>query len=169
MQRSLATTTFVLALSAAALCAYRDPARLPTVDLFAADLAVPNAETAGRSSFHFPADIRALDGRRVRIRGEMYPPDKECGLNAFVLIPESQRGEFIFSHAPPLHLCIPVFLPVGHECDYRRRPFEIKATFRLQPAWWQGKLQNLYELHDAIVSPSSYHPGYRSAMMLGGC
>ncbi len=57
---------------------------------------------------HFPDWLKALDGRRIRVRGFMYPPYEETGIQMFLLARDNQIC--CFGRNPKIYDIIPVTL-----------------------------------------------------------
>jgi hypothetical protein len=77
-----------------------------------------------------PQSIRALEGKRIRIRGYMYPPFEETGITEFMLCGETKsKGcswlaglEYV-----PIHYLIDVFLQNGLSVEYGQKPFIVRG------------------------------------------
>lgn len=72
-------------------------------------------------------DIRALDGRRIQIRGYMLPSFLESGLTEFTLVRDNM--ECCFGPGAALYDCIRVTMEEGRTCDYSIRPVTVEGTF----------------------------------------
>ena len=98
-----------------------------------------------------PEWMKALDGQRVRIRGFMYPPFQETGIEAFALARDNQIC--CFGKNPKIYDLFPVFLRKGHTTDYiLNRPFDVVGVFHIDPIVDEdGKPEQLYLIDDAIV------------------
>ncbi len=99
---------------------------------------------------HFPDWLKALDGKKVRMRGFMYPSFKDKGLKGFVFTRDT--GVCCFGPDPYIFLRAEVKLADGERTDYiHMRPFDIEGTFRIDPLGDEGELLQLYRIEDAKV------------------
>ncbi len=99
---------------------------------------------------YFPEWLKSLNGRRIRIRGFMYPPELETGLTGFLLARDNQIC--CFGRNPKPYDIIPVRLREGATTNYiANRPFDVVGVFHLDLAELDGKVFQLYRLDDAIV------------------
>ncbi len=97
-----------------------------------------------------PEWFKSLDGKRIRIRGIMFPPFEETGLTKFGLARDEQACCF-GPNAKVYHL-IDVSLRDGHETDYNPgQYFDVVGVFHLNPESQGDKVFSLYEIDDAIV------------------
>lgn len=94
-----------------------------------------------------PDWLKALDGKRVRIRGFMIPPFSETNVRAFTLARDTELC--CFGRNPLPYDLIDVFLRKGAETDYiDLRPFDVVGTFHIGDEIEPGYL---YSIDDAIV------------------
>lgn len=95
-----------------------------------------------------PKWLSALDGKRVRLRGFMYPPFQDTDLEAFILARDNQIC--CFGRDPKVYDLVRVLMRDGVTTDYiESRPFDVVGTFRIgDDASIPGKL---YTLDDSIV------------------
>lgn len=99
---------------------------------------------------HFPDWLRELDGEKVRIRGFMYPPFRETGIDFFVLARDNQIC--CFGRNPKVYDLINVEMKDGVTTDYiLNRPFDVVGTFHIRPETDGDEIFGLYELTDAVV------------------
>lgn len=97
-----------------------------------------------------PKWLKDLDGKRVRVRGFMYPPFEETNLPFFVLARDNQIC--CFGRNPKIYDLVEVFMRKGVTTDYiQNRPFDVVGIFRINPAAEEGLLYQLYQLEDATV------------------
>lgn len=97
-----------------------------------------------------PDWLRALDGKRVRVRGFMYPPFEETGLRGFVLARDNQIC--CFGRNPKVYDLVEVTMRKGVTANYiQNRPFDVVGIFRIEPDLLDDELFGLYKLEDAIV------------------
>lgn len=99
---------------------------------------------------HFPGWMTALDGEKVRIRGFMYPPFRETGIDFFVLARDNQIC--CFGRNPKVYDLINVEMRDGVTTNYiLNRPFDVVGTFHIRPETDGEEIFGLYELTDAVV------------------
>ena len=96
-----------------------------------------------------PKWLRDLDGKRVRIRGFMYPPFEETGIERFVLARDNQIC--CFGRNPKVYDLIDVQMRPGVSTHYiQNRPFDVTGVFHIAPVADPDLLQ-LYSIDDAQV------------------
>jgi hypothetical protein len=99
---------------------------------------------------YMPAWLKSLDGRRVRIRGFMYPTFQQTGVHAFGLARDNQIC--CFGRNPKIYDVFDVVLREGTTTNYiPNRPFDVVGVFHIRPEAEDGKLYRLYEMDDAAV------------------
>lgn len=97
-----------------------------------------------------PAWLKALDGRRIRIRGFMYPTFQQTGIRAFGLARDNQIC--CFGRNPKIYDVFDVLMREGTTTNYLpNRPFDVVGVFHIRPETDEGKLNRLYEMDDASV------------------
>lgn len=97
-----------------------------------------------------PSWLKELDGRRIRIRGFMYPPTLEEGIRGFVLARDNQIC--CFGRSPKPYDLINILMRDGVTTHYiQNRPFDVVGVFHIVPAASDGTIYELYELDDALV------------------
>lgn len=99
---------------------------------------------------YFPDWLKNLDGKRIRLRGFMYPPFQETDLPFFVLARDN--AICCFGRDPKRYDVIDVTMRDGVTTDYiANRPFDVVGVFHIAPETSQGQLYQLYLIDDAIV------------------
>ncbi len=95
-----------------------------------------------------PKWLKALDGKRIRVRGFMYPPFQDSGIRGFVLARDNQIC--CFGRTPKEYDLVDTFLRKGVTTNYiQNRPFDVVGIFRIKSEI--EKFTAMYELEDAIV------------------
>jgi hypothetical protein len=114
-------------------------------------LKVLNMDPVPRDAATFmPAWLKGLDGRRIRIRGFMYPTFQQTGVHAFGLARDNQIC--CFGRNPKIYDVFDVVLHPGTSTDYiPNRPFDVVGVFHIRPEADAGGLYRLYEMDDAVV------------------
>lgn len=93
--------------------------------------------------------VEELFGRRIRIRGYMFPTLKNRGLKQFVLVRDNL--ECCFGPGAALFDCIVVHMNKGQTAEYSIRPVAVEGTFRLDEIVIDGKHQAIYRLDGESV------------------
>ena len=104
-------------------------------------------EIAKDTPKYFPDWLRALDGKRIKLRGFMIPAFQESGLSHFTLARDTSAC--CFGPNPKVCYLIEVSMRDGQTTDYIvDRPFDVVGVFHIGDVVSPGKL---YTLDDAIV------------------
>jgi len=99
---------------------------------------------------YFPEWLAELDGKRIRIRGWMYPTFISEGLTSFTMARDN--GICCFQRMPKIYDVIFVKLAKGEQTDYiDQRPFDVEGTFHIDSEGDGSELPRLYKLEDARV------------------
>lgn len=100
---------------------------------------------------YFPEWLEQLDGKRVRVRGFMFPAFQSTGLRGFALARDNQIC--CFGRDPKVYDLVSVRMREGTTTDYipPTRSFDVEGTFHIRPDVEDGVLWRLYEIHDAKV------------------
>lgn len=99
---------------------------------------------------HFPKWLKALDGKRVRVRGFMYPTFQETDIPFFVLARDNQIC--CFGRSPKIYDLVEVTLADGVTTDYiQGRPFDVVGIFHIRPEADGDQLWQLYQMTEAAV------------------
>jgi hypothetical protein len=97
-----------------------------------------------------PEWLRSLAGKRVRIRGFMYPPNYAEGIRRFPLARDNQIC--CFGRNPKLYDIIEVTLKQGTDTHYiENRPFDVVGTFRIELVGDDSMIGGMYYLDEAEV------------------
>lgn len=87
-------------------------------------------------------DVKALLGKRIRIRGYILPTYMRKGLTQFILVRDDQ--ECCFGPGAALYDCIVVEMQTGHSADFSVKPVSVEGRLTLD------ELMGLDGLHLAI-------------------
>lgn len=100
---------------------------------------------------YFPEWLKSLDGKRVILRGWMFPPGRTEKISKFMFVRDN--GICCFQRKPKVYDKLGVTMREGHTTNYiEGRPFDVVATLRLAPDVIEGnELFWLYFLDDAVV------------------
>ncbi|QDV48300.1 hypothetical protein [Gimesia fumaroli] len=97
-----------------------------------------------------PQWLKDLNGKRIRIRGFMYPPFQQTGNEVFQLARDNQIC--CFGKNPKIYDLFPVVMRDGVTADYiLNRPFDVVGVFHIDAETIDGELQRIYMIDDAIV------------------
>ncbi len=95
-----------------------------------------------------PKWLKELDGKRIRIRGFMFPPFQDTDIRGFVLARDNQIC--CFGRTPKEYDLVEIFLRKGVSTHYiQNRPFDVVGIFRIKSEI--EKYTAMYEMEDAIV------------------
>ena len=99
---------------------------------------------------HFPGWLKALEGKKVRIRGFMYPPPRQDGITFFQLARDNEIC--CFGRDPKVYDLIAVEMAKGTSTSYiANRPFDVVGVFHIDPFIDGDKMYELYRLDQASV------------------
>ncbi len=95
-----------------------------------------------------PKWLKALDGKRIRVRGFMFPPFQDTDIRGFVLARDNQIC--CFGRTPKEYDLIDTFMRKGVTTHYiQGRPFDVVGVFHIKSDI--EKYTAMYELEDAVV------------------
>jgi len=94
-----------------------------------------------------PKWLKDLDGKRIRLKGFMYPQFEETGIRGFVFARDNEIC--CFGRNPLVYDLVDVFLRKGETTDYiQNRPFDVVGVFHIGDSVAPGEL---YSMDDAVV------------------
>jgi hypothetical protein len=94
-----------------------------------------------------PKWLKDLDGKRVRVRGFMFPPFEAENIRAFTLARDNQIC--CFGRNPLVYDLVDIFMRKGESTDYiQNRPFDVIGVFHIGDSIIPGEL---YSMDDAVV------------------
>ncbi|NQV27133.1 MAG: hypothetical protein HQ518_22530 [Rhodopirellula sp.] len=94
-----------------------------------------------------PKWLKDLDGKRIRVRGFMFPPFEEENIRAFTLARDNQIC--CFGRNPLVYDLVDVFMRKGESTDYiQGRPFDVIGIFHIGDSIVPGEL---YSMDDSVV------------------
>jgi len=101
---------------------------------------------------HFPAWLRSLEGKEIRIRGFMHPTYEASGLKAFFLDVSPRITNL--NSAPAAWEIINIELAPRTTTDYiESRRFDVEGTFRFERKTTDEELRSLYRIENARILP----------------
>lgn len=99
---------------------------------------------------YFPDWLNDLNGKRIRIRGFMFPPPRRTGIEFFQLARDNEIC--CFGKQAKIYDKFPVEMRKGVTTDYIfSRPFDVVGKFVIDPFEDDGKLYELFRIEDAII------------------
>jgi len=99
---------------------------------------------------HFPKWLSDLDGEKVIIRGWMYPPARDDGIQSFMFVRDS--GLCCFGSNPLIYDKIAVRMKEGKTTHHvQGRAFDVVGTLKIEAEMLDDELFWLYRIEDAAV------------------
>ncbi|MCA8991988.1 MAG: hypothetical protein KDA88_08415 [Planctomycetaceae bacterium] len=101
---------------------------------------------------YFPEWLNDLNGKQVRIRGWMFPPNKPSGISRFLMMRDS--GLCCFGPKAKIYDKIAVNLREDVTTDYiQLRPFDVTGTLVIDPVIFDDEeFYLLYHIEDATIT-----------------
>jgi hypothetical protein len=99
-----------------------------------------------------PGWLKGLDGKKIRLRGFMYPTFQDTGIEVFLLARDNDIC--CFGRSPKVYDIIKISMKDGETTDYiQGRPFDVIGVFHIaeQAEVAEDALPKLYSLTDAVV------------------
>jgi len=98
-----------------------------------------------------PKWLKGLDGKRIRLRGFMYPPFSDTENPSFILARDNEIC--CFGRNPKPYDVIQIVMRKGVTTKYiQNRPFDVVGTFHIEMLTYDDKkVDGLYLIDDAIV------------------
>jgi hypothetical protein len=94
------------------------------------DLKFPMEKTAKFERSMLTPKVQSLFGKRIRIRGYMFPTPQKRGIKQFVLVRDNM--ECCFGPGAALYDCVLVTMEPGETTEYSIRPIAVEGEFRLE-------------------------------------
>ena len=91
-----------------------------------------------------PDDVQAFDGKKIFVKGYVYPTRQTRGIEAFVLVKDNQQC--CFGGQPAQNDMILVRMQDDKTVDYYPGLVSVAGTFRAQPPKDPGELAPVYQL-----------------------
>lgn len=105
-----------------------------------------------REVMAIPPDVAALNGKRVYLKGFIYPGKRPFDLTQFVLCKDN--AQCCFGGQPALWDMVGVTLTGNKTTDYTTALTGVAGTFRLNPNYRGGSLEPVYLLEADHVAPA---------------
>jgi len=115
------------------------------------DLKFEMEESATFQRSMLTPEAEELVGRRIRIRGYIFPTLKKKGLKQFVLVRDNQ--ECCFGPGAALYDCILVHMKEGKTAEFSIRPVAVEGTFLYEEFIddYDGTIRAIYRLDGESV------------------
>lgn len=99
---------------------------------------------------YLPAWLKDLDGKRIILRGWMFPSGRQEGITRFMFVRDN--GICCFGREPKVYDKLAVTLRNGQSTRYiQGRPFDVVGTLTIEPDVEGDDIFWLYHLEDALV------------------
>lgn len=99
---------------------------------------------------YLPGWLKDLDGKRIILRGWMFPSGRQEGITRFMFVRDN--GICCFGREPKVYDKLAVTLRNGQSTRYiQGRPFDVVGTFTIEPDVEGDDIFWLYHLEDALV------------------
>jgi hypothetical protein len=98
-------------------------------------------------------DLMAMEGKKIFLKGFMYPTGQIYDLKSFLLVKDSDQC--CFGGEPKLVDMLGVYMKGPHLADYYSGRVSVAGTFRLNREYKGGKLEALFQLDGVEVKPSA--------------
>ena len=97
-----------------------------------------------------PDWLKGLDGKKIRLRGFMFPTYRDTGVEIFVFARDNELC--CFGRSPKMYDVMKVSMKDGVTTDYiEGRPFDVIGTFHIADKAVMASYPKLYSITDAIV------------------
>jgi hypothetical protein len=94
------------------------------------DLKFPMDKTAKFERSMLTPKVQSLFGKRIRLRGYMFPTPQKRGIKQFVLVRDNM--ECCFGPGAALYDCVLITMAPGQTAEYSIRPIAVEGEFRLE-------------------------------------
>jgi hypothetical protein len=118
-----------------------------------------------------PKDVLELDGKRVRMIGQMFPEFEKVGLKQFTFNGDTCQKTYSMGtiDSAPVQLFIPVNLRKGNTITFTLAPIQIEGQLSIKPIMMEGRLSTLFQIEDAILIPAEREEGFYPSFNIFGC
>ena len=99
-------------------------------------------EVDGALGMIIPEEVQKLEGKRIYLKGYMYPQGRPYDLTQFVLCKDN--AQCCFGGEPPLQDMIGVQMTKGQTADYSDALMGVAGKLRFNPNYRGGKLEPIY-------------------------
>jgi hypothetical protein len=109
-------------------------------------------QSSDRTELVFPPEVLALNGKRIYLKGFIYPGDRPYDLTQFILCKDN--AACCFGGQPPLEDMLGVTLTGKQTTDYTTSLVGVAGTFRINPRYRGGNLEPVYIMEADHVAPA---------------
>ena len=100
-------------------------------------------------------DVVDLNGKKIFLKGYIYPTGKTNGLSSFILVKDSE--ECCFGGEPKIWDMIRIVMQDGQTIDYRQGLTSVAGTFRVQGTGKDNtELTAVYQIDATLSEPSKF-------------
>ncbi|QDT54980.1 hypothetical protein Pan44_30210 [Caulifigura coniformis] len=98
-------------------------------------------------------DLITMEGKKIFLKGFMYPTGQVFGLKSFLLVKDSDQC--CFGGEPKLVDMLGVYMKGANLADFYSGRVSVAGTFRINREYKGGKLEALFQLDGVEVKPSA--------------
>jgi hypothetical protein len=110
-------------------------------------------EQNGQKGLTFNPDVKQLDGKKIFIKGYMYPTKQLSGLTSFLLVKDN--AQCCFGGNPAITDMIQIEMDFGKTADFNQGILvSVAGVFHCQPSRGPAGLQPVYTIDQALVENS---------------
>jgi hypothetical protein len=111
-----------------------------------------NFDYDGEHGGNIPADVTAMSGAKIRVRGYMIPLDQAENIGEFALVPS--LFSCCFGQPPQVQHTIVVHLPKDKVISYFPDELQVEGTLRVQEKRDEGYIVSIFDLDASSVKPA---------------
>lgn len=111
---------------------------------FSRDISAKELQYRRKGEFDVHADVKALDGQKIFLKGYIYPTNRTEDLPSFLLVKDNRQC--CFGGQPEVTDMILVQMQDGQTIDYLKGLVSVAGVFRVEPARGPEGLTPLYRL-----------------------
>src|SRR5687768_2270563 len=102
---------------------------------------------------NIPADVKALSGMQIRVKGFMIPMDQADSVTSFALVPD--LFACCFGQPPQVQHMIVASCPPGKSVTYYPDELVVEGTLKVQEKKEDGFIISLFEMQVSSVKPTA--------------
>ena len=102
---------------------------------------------------NIPADVKALGGMKIRVKGFMIPMDQASSVTSFALVPD--LFACCFGQPPQVQHMIVATTPPGKSVTYYPDELVVEGTLAVQEKKEDGFIISLFEMQVSSVKPTA--------------
>jgi hypothetical protein len=128
------------------------PAPVPGVVQEMAIKDLGNFEYDAEKGGNIPADVKALNGSKIRLRGYMIPMDQAESITQFALVPSLLSC--CFGQPPQIQHTIVVKVPKGKAVSYYPDEISVEGTLNVEEKKEDGFIVSIFDVDTTSVKPA---------------